>query len=501
MLKAASAPATTVVWWRGELAALVEQPDDRLREHCADHACRDEHERDLTKPARDRPAERIHVPTRRQTRERRKENSRDGDGEHPLGEHVNAKGLVDRRRGETRVDEARRKEGVDQRVDVDQPETERDRDHQLERLRDGRVAPVDHEPQPVVAAAQPRHRQQHLHERPREDRRRVDVELRVRTAGVRDAERQAGDDREVPRDRCQCGDAELLVAVQDPDDDPGDTEERHDRKEDAGEADGEVEVDRVERPHQERRRQHEERRQTPEPEQHQPEEARGDAPRALAVALLEQVAEHGDECRRERRVGDEGADEVRQLERDRERVDRARGPEVVGGNHLPNEPEHAREAGGERENDRRPGEPAPVSLARRGDARRAAGIHGLAPAGRRVVGHRRERLRGRAACYHRGARAAGFFTTMPNIQQQKKRVRIAAEERLENLRYTSSIKTLTKRLQSLAAEGDAAAIEAEHKGLVKLIDRAVSRGALHKNAGARKKSQAARLAAGPVAKS
>ena len=90
---------------------------------------------------------------------------------------------------------------------------------------------------------------------------------------------------------------------------------------------------------------------------------------------------------------------------------------------------------------------------------------------------------------------------MPNIQQQKKRVRIAAQERIENLRYTSSIKTLTKRLQSLAAEGDAAAIEAEHKGLVKLIDRAVSRGALHKNAGARKKSQAARLAAGPVAKS
>jgi small subunit ribosomal protein S20 len=90
---------------------------------------------------------------------------------------------------------------------------------------------------------------------------------------------------------------------------------------------------------------------------------------------------------------------------------------------------------------------------------------------------------------------------MPNIQQQKKRVRIAAEERLENLRYTSSIKTLTKRLQSLVAEGDAAAIEAEHKGLVKLIDRAISRGALHKNAGARKKSQAARLAAGPVAKS
>jgi len=79
---------------------------------------------------------------------------------------------------------------------------------------------------------------------------------------------------------------------------------------------------------------------------------------------------------------------------------------------------------------------------------------------------------------------------MPNIKQQKKRVRIAAEERLENLRYRSTIKTLTKRLAT------AAAVETEHRELVKLIDRAVSRGALHRNAAARKKSQAAKLAAG-----
>src|SRR6185503_8840758 len=37
---------------------------------------------------------------------------------------------------------------------------------------------------------------------------------------------------------------------------------------------------------------------------------------------------------------------------------------------------------------------------------------------------------------------------MPNIQQQKKRVRIAARQRLENLRYRSTIKTLTKRLET-----------------------------------------------------
>ena len=85
---------------------------------------------------------------------------------------------------------------------------------------------------------------------------------------------------------------------------------------------------------------------------------------------------------------------------------------------------------------------------------------------------------------------------MPNIKQQKKRVRTASEERLENLRYSSTIKTLTKRLATAAEEGDAAATEEEHRNLAKLIDRAVARGALHRNAAARKKSQAAKLAAG-----
>jgi small subunit ribosomal protein S20 len=85
---------------------------------------------------------------------------------------------------------------------------------------------------------------------------------------------------------------------------------------------------------------------------------------------------------------------------------------------------------------------------------------------------------------------------MPNIKQQKKRVRIAAEERLENLHYRSTIKTLSKRLSSAASEGDKDAVATEHRNLVRLIDKAVARGALHRNAGARKKSQAARAAAG-----
>jgi small subunit ribosomal protein S20 len=115
-------------------------------------------------------------------------------------------------------------------------------------------------------------------------------------------------------------------------------------------------------------------------------------------------------------------------------------------------------------------------------------------------GHRRTRYaRGRAEsmlCYPSRARWSGHFSAMPNIKQQKKRVRTAAEERLENLRYRSTIKTLTKRLSTTAEAGDTAATVEEHKALVKLIDRAVARGALHRNAGARKKSQVAKIATG-----
>ena len=84
---------------------------------------------------------------------------------------------------------------------------------------------------------------------------------------------------------------------------------------------------------------------------------------------------------------------------------------------------------------------------------------------------------------------------MANIKQQKKRVRIKARERLENLRYRSTIKTLTKRLEAAVADGDGDRVTTEHRELVRTIDRAVSRGALHRNTAARKKSQAARLVA------
>jgi small subunit ribosomal protein S20 len=83
---------------------------------------------------------------------------------------------------------------------------------------------------------------------------------------------------------------------------------------------------------------------------------------------------------------------------------------------------------------------------------------------------------------------------MADNRQQNKRIRTAAGERLENLRYRSTVKTLTKRLAVAVEGGDAAAVETEHRNLVRWLDRAVARGALHRNTAARKKSQAARLA-------
>jgi len=85
---------------------------------------------------------------------------------------------------------------------------------------------------------------------------------------------------------------------------------------------------------------------------------------------------------------------------------------------------------------------------------------------------------------------------MPNIQQQKKRMKVAARQRLENLRYRSTVKTVTRRLERAVSDGDEQAVATEHRELVRWIDKAASRGALHRNTAARKKAQAARLAAG-----
>ena len=85
---------------------------------------------------------------------------------------------------------------------------------------------------------------------------------------------------------------------------------------------------------------------------------------------------------------------------------------------------------------------------------------------------------------------------MANIASQEKRNQRSLRERLENRRYTSAVKTYFRRLEAAVASGDSEQADAEHLTLVSTIDRAVKRGALHRNSGARKKSRAARIRAG-----
>jgi small subunit ribosomal protein S20 len=85
---------------------------------------------------------------------------------------------------------------------------------------------------------------------------------------------------------------------------------------------------------------------------------------------------------------------------------------------------------------------------------------------------------------------------MANIPSQIKRNARSLRERQENRHYTSSIKTYFRRLTASVEAGNDEQADADHRHLIQLIDKAVKRGALHRNTGARKKSRAARVRSG-----
>ena len=67
---------------------------------------------------------------------------------------------------------------------------------------------------------------------------------------------------------------------------------------------------------------------------------------------------------------------------------------------------------------------------------------------------------------------------MPNIRQQEKRVRQATRQRVENLRWRSTAKTLMRRLREAADQDDTAAVGERHRELVRWLDKAAASGAL-----------------------
>ena len=88
---------------------------------------------------------------------------------------------------------------------------------------------------------------------------------------------------------------------------------------------------------------------------------------------------------------------------------------------------------------------------------------------------------------------------MANIASQKKRILRSERERTENRLLTSTVKTHFRRLESAVESGDVDTVASEQRDLISKIDKAVQKGALHKNTGARKKAKAARIASGSKA--
>ena len=80
---------------------------------------------------------------------------------------------------------------------------------------------------------------------------------------------------------------------------------------------------------------------------------------------------------------------------------------------------------------------------------------------------------------------------MANIKQQKKRIRLAAKQRLRNRHAKSTIKTLFKKLDASVEANDGGEATTLATTLTRRIDQAAAKGILHKNNAAHKKSRVA----------
>ena len=78
---------------------------------------------------------------------------------------------------------------------------------------------------------------------------------------------------------------------------------------------------------------------------------------------------------------------------------------------------------------------------------------------------------------------------MAYIKSAKKRVLIAEANRQRNVAFKTSIKSAVKKALALAVESDKEALNSAISKVYQLCDKAVSKGILHKNTAARKKSR------------
>ena len=83
---------------------------------------------------------------------------------------------------------------------------------------------------------------------------------------------------------------------------------------------------------------------------------------------------------------------------------------------------------------------------------------------------------------------------MANIKSQIKRNRTNEKRRLRNKAVKSELKTAVRRFREAADSGDQAAATTALRSATKLLDKAASKGVIHKNQAANRKSAMAQRA-------
>ena len=77
---------------------------------------------------------------------------------------------------------------------------------------------------------------------------------------------------------------------------------------------------------------------------------------------------------------------------------------------------------------------------------------------------------------------------MPNIKSSSKRVLLSQKAAAKNKAAKSLMKTNIKKFDATASGGDKEAAETAYKAAVKTVDRAATKGLIHKNKAAHRKS-------------
>ena len=82
---------------------------------------------------------------------------------------------------------------------------------------------------------------------------------------------------------------------------------------------------------------------------------------------------------------------------------------------------------------------------------------------------------------------------MANIKSQKKRIITAEKARMRNKAVRSELKTAVKRVHAAVEANDAELAQAEAHKACRLMDKAASKGIIHKNQAAERKSGVQKL--------